>query len=732
MITRETFLKDVIITFFIAFTLIVYEVFLSRFFATIMDYNYVFLVVSLATLGIGIGGYFAYSQITKHPLLRNHHILGWYAVSIAAVIFTMYILTFVGIFFYAGMALIPFFLGGLVLADLMQRHRDHIGLMYFSDLAGGGLGAVSSIFLMDSLNPLQTIGLISLIGFSVFVACYFGEWNLQQKLFWSTTLAILFINFINPFYSFFSFKAYQTSPHNVFLDEKEARVIFTKWNAFSRTDVFDAGDDDLLYITIDGGAVSPISKFNGELTHVDYLRNTTSYLAFQGRMKNRALIIGGGGGQEVLLAKMTGYKIIEAVDINEGSFLAVRDVSQLSNNVFKLPGVEPIVSDGRNYIRETNNKYDLIYLSLVKKNTENGFGLSLMENYIFTQEAIAEYMNKLEEGGSLGFLVHDEVELFKMVYAAKKYFKKRGVQEQDISKYLAVIGTYQHLGHVVTGLNGSKITRPLLIIGKRPFEYPEAVSLLAAAKQIQQIPIHIPYVNDQFMQMNIMMKTVKVNLEANIDDMPFFYNKMVGISPKMIMLLVAVLLVALFMGRASKLSIGTFTYFSAIAIGFMMIEVTLMQKLVLPLGHPTLSFVLVLGVLLVSGGMGSYFSKYWFRSESNRYIPILVIGLLVLGINAAMDGYNAQSLQMDVNQRVIVTALVLVPLGFFMGMPFPYGMSRVKEKHVAASWGVNGILTVVGSLLATILSFTWGFSTAMNAGAAIYILLYVIQPKLKF
>ena len=730
VINAKKLYVDTIITFVTAFSLIVYEVFLTRFFAAIMDYNYVFLVVSLATLGIGIGGFLSYSRFSFR--INVIHLSALYAISIATIVFSMYVFSFIGILLYAGMALFPFLLGGLLLASLMQRQHDNIGFMYFSDLTGAGFGAIASVILMNAINPLQTINLISLLAFAVIFLVFFGLWTRKFRIIWGTVLAALVINFIYPVHHLFPFKAFETSPHNVFLDEKEAGIIYTHWNAFSRTDVFDADDDDLLYITIDGGAVSPISKFKGDLSDVDYLRNTTGYLAFQDGNKNRALIIGAAGGQEVLIARATGFKEIEAVDINEGSFQAVSKVSNFSGDVFNMNGVKPIVSDGRNYIRETKNKYDLIYLSLVKKNSENGFGLSLMENYIFTQEAISEYLNKLTNSGKLGFLVHDEVELYKIMYAAENELRKQGIAESDLSNHLVVVGTYQHLGHVVEGLNGSNITRPLLLIRNQPFEVSEAANLLSSIRKVQQIPVHIPYVYDQYQKMNILMNNGKVNLASNRDDMPFFYSKAVGLSPKLLMLIGFVLILALWMARMSRLPKGLFVYFSAIAIGFMMVEVTLIQRLVLPLGHPTLSFVLVLGVLLVSGGAGSYYSDKWIKSNHNRYLPLLVTGILIWAINTGIDWYNAWAVQMSLSRRILAVGLALVPLGFFMGTLFPYGLSRVAGKHIAACWGLNGIVTVAGSLLATVVSFTWGFSYTMTVGAVIYLTLFFIQPKLKF
>lgn len=123
------------------------------------------------------------------------------------------------------------------------------------------------------------------------------------------------------------------------------------------------------YILLSMGCCFSHIKIYGDLNEVDYLRSTTSFLAFEDTLdKKRALIIGVGGGQEVLAAQLAGFKEIEAVDINPGSFRAVQTVASFSGDVFNQPGVKAVVSDGRNYIRQTQNRYDLIYLSLVKKN----------------------------------------------------------------------------------------------------------------------------------------------------------------------------------------------------------------------------------------------------------------------------------------------------------------------------------------------------------------------------
>jgi hypothetical protein len=721
---------DMLITFIVAFSIIVYEIFLTRLFAVILDYNFVFLVISIATLGIGLGGYAAYQYFADFHVIRNKSV-GLLALSLLAVVSLIYLLPFQGIWVYLLLGMIPFLLGGFILAGIMQSNHQNVHAIYFLDLVGAGLGAVGAIYLMNEWNPIRTIGFLTFILFAVYLFSRFRTLSNAIKLVHGVVLVLLIYNVVNPILQQFEFTSYRTSPYTAFYNQPDADIIFSQWNAFSRTDVFDARTPELLYMTIDGAAVSPISKFSRDFAEVEYLRQTTGYLAYQEQPNERALIIGVGSGQEVLMAKMAGFEEIEAVDINQGSFDAVHELFDFSGDVFNLEGVQAIVSDGRNYIRQTTNQYDLIYLSLVMKHSEQGLGLALTENFIFTQEAVADYMEKLTGQGRVAFLLHDEKELYKIIYAAEEYLREKGIPAEEIKNHMAVIGTYQHFGHVVDGMGGSKITRPLLLISKQPFEPSAAKSLHNTTAQIEQIIVHIPYVSDNYQGLTEMLQAENINVAANRDDQPFFYHKMKGIPQTLIIALLITAVFALFLAKHPALSLGQNLYFSGVAIGFMLIEVTLVQRLVLPLGHPTVSFVLVLGVLLVAGGMGSYFSKKWRIAREQRYLPFLLVALLAVGIHALIGWYIENPVSFLQENRVFWIGLLLFPLGFFMGMPFPYGLSQVKEHQTAMSWGFNGVMTVAGSLSAAALSIAFGFTVTMLVGAAIYFLLYVVHPYLK-
>ena len=189
-------------------------------------------------------------------------------------------------------------------------------------------------------------------------------------------------------------------------------------------------------------------------------------------------------------------------------------------------------------------------------------------------------------------MLHDETELMKVLLAAEKSLKDEGIQDDQMKNHMAVIGTYQHLGHVVWGMRGSKITRPLLILSNEPFSATSARRLKEGAESILQIPVHVPYVHDQFSWLHTIIDEQKANLVANRDDMPFFYNKSGNVPIELVWIAALVLLITLVLVRRTNFPNGPAVYFSGITVGFMIIETTLVQRLILPLGHPTLSFVL--------------------------------------------------------------------------------------------------------------------------------------------
>lgn len=723
-------IKDLSLTFFFAFSMIMFEIFLTRLFAVIFDYNYVFLVISLATLGIGIGGYFAYQFPILFRSLYPFALCGQ-GVLLIGVTSLIYLTPFQGITFYSILSTVPFLFTGYILASIFQKLHTKVHVVYFIDLVGASLGASLAILLMNHLSPIPMISMLSLALFLVGSILVFTQLKKAAKVMLIMILALLMINIFSPFLTTERFLSYQTSPYTTF-SEQEGNIIYSEWDSFSRTDVYDAKDGDFLYMTIDGGAVSSISRFDGDLNTVDYLQMNTSDLAFQNpKEKERALIIGSGGGQEVLSAEMAGYSKIEALDINKGSFNAVHSLRSFAGDVFERDGVETIVADGRNYIRETTNTYDLIFLSLVTKQSDSGLGLALTENFIYTNEALRDYFNKLKENGQLSFLLHDEKELAKVIHSAESYYQERGIPSNEIKNHIAVVGSQHIFGHVVA--EPGSIERPLLILKKHPFTEKEATKLFDSAANIAQLPLHVPYRFDHYKDLANRLHDTAIPFKANRDAQPFFFHKNDGIPS---FLWIGLILISLGTSVMSliyrkQVPVGSMVYFSGIGIGFMLIQVTLIQRLTLPLGHPTWAFVIVLTTLLISGGIGSAYSTKWKREEDRRFVPILLVAFLTSVVYLLIHFYYQSELALSTFQRTLLVITMLIPVGFFIGMPFPYGMSRLKKHQISISWGINGLMTVAGSIVAAMLSLTFGMNLTIIVGIVVYLLLFIFQPLLK-
>jgi hypothetical protein len=168
-------------------------------------------------------------------------------------------------------------------------------------------------------------------------------------------------------------------------------------------------------------------------------------------------------------------------------------------------------------------------------------------------------------------------------------------------------------------------------------------------------------------------------------------------------------------------------YFACLGVGFMLVEISLIQRLVLYLGYPVLTLSVLLFALLLGGGFGSLISQRWGSDRARTVATFATAGVVVYGILLQLyqQPLIAATLGADIRLRSLLTILMLLPLGFALGMPFPTGLraiGRRAEKFVPWMWGVNGLMSVVGSVGAMIIAKYFGFHTTLLAGWAIYAL----------
>ncbi|KKL45392.1 hypothetical protein LCGC14_2356140, partial [marine sediment metagenome] len=452
-----------------------------------------------------------------------------------------------------------------------------------------------------------------------------------------------------------------------------------------------------------------------------------------------------GGGKDVLLALLGGAKEITAVEINPGSIKAVQEFSSFNGNIYDFSNVKIFVGDGRSFVRRSSERYDIIYLSLVFTQKASMLGYSLAENYVFTKEAFDDYLDHLDEDGRVAVLLHDSSDLLKTFTTAISVLQDRGISPEQALKHIIII--QENMGMEIPDLAHF----PLFILRESPFTREEAVDILKTALIMNKRPLFIPYVYEQepysligpSISLEEFISISPINLKPVVDDRPFFYNFDKGIPPLLaVLFLISLSLAGIFLipyyskrkkeeikdSQAAPSIFHFLLYFTCLGVGFMLIEIALIQKFILFLGYPTLAFSVTLFSILLGGGLGS------LSSNLIRKRPIRNISWIALGIAAIALAYIFilpflldRFLSSSVLTRSLVAMAIVFPAGFLMGIPFPSGLRVLNDffpQDIAWMWAINAVMSVLGSILAVIIAILFGFTWALLAGALAYILIF--------
>jgi hypothetical protein len=417
---------------------------------------------------------------------------------------------------------------------------------------------------------------------------------------------------------------------------------------------------------------------------------------------------------------------------------------EYSGGIYNDPRVTVVTEDARTFVRRHKNKFDVIYS--LSSNTWAALGsgsFALAENYLFTTEAFKDYWESLTENGFLS--MEHQVYMPRLVSEVIDALEDVGVE--DPRSHFAVY-------------NLPSLRRNLMLLSKQPLT--EEIRKLAYGELTPEMfdTRHLLYPPPDSVEDNLINNIVTngwkaeadsadINLSPSTDNRPFvahmglwknfkraklekvsqyaeFYGfPMSNIIIAIILLVVVVLLVPLnlvpYFTKADKLRTAPWLYFFLIGAAFMMVEVVLIQKYALFIGASFYSIATVLLTLLVASGIGSRFAKK--IGNNTAFLGILVWLLLEIFVFRYITGGLTQ---LTIFPRVLVSALLVFPLGFFMGMPFPKGTLRVGE---LIDWGfaINGAASVLGATAVVAIAFVYGFSTALLIGALLYAIAYLLM-----
>jgi hypothetical protein len=731
------------------------QVLLTRVLSNVLLYHFGFLTISLALLGVGAGAIVVYVRpgwFDRIPLERQ--LARWslaFGALLAVAIFIIVRLDYVYTGIDTGFALtlaaasalaaLPFLAGGLVIALAVRGYSRTIGTLYAFDLAGAGLGAVAVVPLLW-LVPAPTL-VVVVAGLGALAALLFAGAAPERT--WAlagTGVALLLVVLAA------ATDAYDLKPPGV-------EPVADRWTPISRVigygPLSKSGSGFVTYDRVIGEVV-PYRR--GEpLPDWHTTQEGPQSVGYRLTGPGRTLIIGGGGGRDIVTA-LSERQRVDVIELNR----AIRDVVDddlrfLSGAPYTLPGVSTTIGDGRSTLTQRDDRYDTVHLGFTDTYSGNSAqAFALTENNLYTVEAFQEYLDHLEPGGVLNVSRPNREginEALRATVLAMEALRREGVSDPErnvvvlLGRYTSPFNTFAY---------GTVLAK------KEPFtaaELAEVKRLAAARSEGVAFAPGGPYAPgwDELAAARDdrdFCEHADFDYCAPTDDRPFFFNlQRVGHfgetaapggfrvpDPTLILAITLVILLALsalafalplgLVRSEGRPSAGALSFFGAIGLGFLVLEVVLIQRFVLFLGFPTYALSVVLFALLVFTGIGSLLSVRVGAAEPRRtLVTALALGVAMIALAAfGLQPLLHTLIDLPFAARIVLTVVMLAPLGLVLGMAMPLGLRRLEALHptgVAWAWGINGIASVLATVLAITVAIMFGFTVATLLALACYL-----------
>ncbi len=780
-IAGRTLLAGVALSSFAALLL---ELGLTRLFSVVLFYHFAFLAISIALLGLGAGGVFSY--LAKGWLSRFHTrqlaalLCAANAVAVPAVLLIVLHsvvslqlswANFLRLTVVYLASAVPFFITGVEFSIVFAREPEHIHRLYWADLSGGALACLGIVPLLNYLggpNTLLFAALVAIAAAAVWTVSNRGRWLAA-----GVGLALVLVIAAN----------HSGRWIDVIYAKGELRdpswVEFARWNAISRVEVDNQGDAKAVVIDADASTYimnADPKQWQGTVWQKN-LMSAPPALANVLRPRGDYAIIGPGGGVDVLRAVANGSSSVTGIEINPiiANTIMRGRYADYSYHLYERPDVHIHVTDGRSFVRNSTQQYDVVQMTLVDTWASTAAGaFALSENSLYTIEAFRQYFEHLKPDGMIAITrweFRQPREALRVVSVAMEALHQLGVQNPAANFMVISEGDLDEDGIPVAVLaKKSAFTpeeeeavqahldaNPELVALYLPSDHEDnAFSALIARNDpyafARDYPYNVAPVNDNapffFFTLKIGQMLHQQGLQQGID-----WKVNLGVAVLGMVLIISLVAVLAFLVLPLALRAGgaqehalSLLYFIAVGLGYIMVEIAFIQRLVLFLGHPTYALTVVVFLLLLSSGAGSLASRKWLAGKAARLPLILVVTALLLYVFILPGLLNAL-VGLPFVVKLLVSAGLLVPLGFAMGMPFPAGLRAVANlpepqfpalqenqspgNAVEWAWATNAAASVLGSVLAIVIAIQYGLNVTLACGAAAYLLAFLLTGTVR-
>jgi len=720
-----------------------------------------FLVISLCLMGLGGGGAIA-TLMGQRKQVSQHKVLWWSALGfgITMVLTMLFSSRTLSLPTLILLGVAPYIFVGIYLSFVFKSWARQANRLYFLNLIGSGIGCMALMWVMKLTGDVPlALFLVSTLTLAA-AACIAMAYSNRGYIVPVAVVIVLVI--LAPFREgLFPFRPAHLKGMGMIMDNPKIThdVTWSKWGYLGRLDIVKPGPGiehfrlggqsvarlledgcDVQFLFASGGNWTKAIDFNGkEAVRRRFVRTTRHSLAYILTDKPKVLNIGFGGGVDIFLSLQHDAQSVVGVDINPLMIEGGRDhLPGYFEDFYNDPRVTIEMMDGRAYVRGTDKKFNVVSLTAVDTGEllhQNAH--VLLENYLYTQEAFDDYISILEDDGFL-YVSRPFTQITRAITTGIGSLRRIGIEDPE--KHFAILGK----GEIGRGRWRS------VLISKKPLT-PQRIARIE-----RQYSAHIGYLPGQTghdPDFERLFRAVAKDDEATylakvpkdytpvFDDRPFFYDfsrTMSGSAVVSILMrvFVWVISIAAFLilvpmavvgvrghGMGSKF-VGVIGYFSAIGAGFMFIEIFLIQKLVLFLGHPSYSLTVTLFSILIFSGLGSMFARRFDatnpRTAGMIWVPILLGVLFYALLLAPILSVVPNSIVL----RIIVASIVLAPVSFFMGMPFPTMIRLLGEGDevlIPWAWAINAFTSVAASVLSVLFATQAGFSVVLYLGGVFYV-----------
>jgi hypothetical protein len=794
MLVAEESLKDrhlmgsfLLGLFLLCASTLMYEVVLTRLLSVICWYYLAFVSVSMAMFGMTAGAlsiqlrpdWFTAGQIRRRlaqsamatAIAMPLSLVTMLAIPLDVSLALQTVFTFV---LFSAVISVPFFFSGVAVCISLTRSPFAMGRVYFTDLAGASFGCLTSVLLLSLIDAPSAFFVIAAILFVSAAAygTYAGEASIRRRALYGAAAMLVFaaanastLHGIQPIWTKGKL-------------DRRTQILAEKWNPISRVRVSPAQIErplmwgpsprmpDLnveeINLNIDSDAATAITRFNGDLKTLDFLRYDVTSVGAQLRSGGTAAIIGVGGGRDVLNCAAQGFTRIVGIEVNSAMVELTSKRFEWFSGFTKIPGFEIHNDEGRSYLTRSGEHFDLIQASLVDTWAATSAGaMTLSENALYTVDGWKVFYEHLKPGGVITFSRWyqggERMQTFRLYSVARAMLMAEGVRNPE--------------ANLVLIKSGSVAT---LLASNRPFSQQDIQKLKSIIGDMSFTPVVIPGepILEPELQRIIAANSLEglaalregsdVDYSPTFDSSPYFFNAVhiknivklarsggQGANLRAILFLLGFMAAALILvmstivlparllnsrtDGAPKPLYGAIAYFIAIGLGFILVEMAMMQQLSIFLGHPIYSMVVVLGGLILSAGTGSLASDMWqLKASWQSRVPALVAAFSVVAYSLAvlpvMHAFTADLLW----QRILICLALVSPCGFLLGFCFPVGMRWMNAlsqgRNLPWMWALNGAAGTLASFIAILISMDLSIRFCVLTGAGCYLLAGLAMP----